>query len=145
LRNIEKIASCVIEYKVIMVRKIGMLSLVTSIIIVSTLFPGCTEVSDDMGEDFVFTDIDGNIWHLSDFKGKVVIMDLWATWCSPCSAQMVELKELYGDYPRDKLEILSINIDPNESFQKIQDYLDSAKEFGPVSYTHLTLPTSDLV
>ncbi len=92
-----------------MVRKIGMISLVTSIIIVSLLLSGCTETSDDIGEDFVFTTIDGQEKHLSDFYGKIIVLDLMGVNCQPCWYQLLALKQISENYSSDVV-IISIDV-----------------------------------
>lgn len=92
-----------------MVRKIGMLSLVTWIIIVSLLLSGCTETSDDIGEDFVFTTIDGQEKHLSDFYGKIIVLDLMGVNCQPCWYQLLALKQISENYSSDVV-IISIDV-----------------------------------
>jgi len=96
------------------------------LIIILSLFlhtlSGCVE-SDDKGEDFEFMTIDGEIKYLSDYRGKVVILDMWATWCGYCQYQMLELKKVYDSYSRNELEIISIDIDPGETPQMIQSFM----------------------
>ncbi len=53
---------------------------------------------------------DGKTVKLSDFKGKVVIVDFWATWCPPCRAGIPDLVELKSEY-KGKLEIIGISLD----------------------------------
>ena len=56
---------------------------------------------DKPAPDFSLTDFDGNIITLSELKGKIVILDFWATWCAPCKASMPLMKkavEKYADY-----------------------------------------------
>ena len=84
--------------------------------------------SQNNGEDFIFTSVDGDEIHLSSYRGKIVILDMWATWCSPCRSQMTELKKLYNQYSRENLEIMSVDVDTSETFQQVQDFIDSFKE-----------------
>jgi len=84
--------------------------------------------TDDLGEDFSFTALDGSVKKLSDYRGKIVLLDLWATWCGPCKTQMEELKKIYDAYAREDLEIFSVDIDPRESVSLIQSFLDYFKE-----------------
>ena len=86
--------------------------------------------SENEGDDFIYTSLDGSTKRLSDYRGKVVLVDMWATWCSPCIYEMVELHKLYNSYSRDDLEIISINIDYREGIQQIQDFLDQFEEDG---------------
>ena len=82
------------------------------------------------GDDFAFTALDGSEMHLSDYRGKIVILDMWATWCSPCQYQMLDLKKAYDNYSRNELEILSINIDSREDVQQIRDFIGQFAQYG---------------
>lgn len=63
--------------------------------------------------NFTLTDIDGKPVSLTDYKGKVVMIDFWATWCGPCRQAIPHLKELYEDNREKGFEILAIAMDEN--------------------------------
>ncbi|PKO04155.1 MAG: thiol-disulfide oxidoreductase [Chloroflexi bacterium HGW-Chloroflexi-3] len=59
--------------------------------------------------DFALTDLEGETIHLSDYQGKYVLLNAWATWCPPCRAEMPDLNEFYQAYQDKGFEILAIN------------------------------------
>ena len=68
-----------------------------------------------MAPDFKTTDINGSPLSLSSFKGnKVVLLDFWASWCSPCRALSPHLKDLYQKYHSKGFDIISISSDENK-------------------------------
>jgi thiol-disulfide isomerase/thioredoxin len=56
-----------------------------------------------------------------DFKGKVVLIDFWATWCGPCIAEMPHVVEVYEKYRGEGLEVIGITLDNDGAEQKIKD------------------------
>ena len=63
----------------------------------------------------IFEDFSGNEINLKDYQGKLVIINFWATWCSPCKKEMPSLDVLYQDNNFKNLEILAINMEqPNK-------------------------------
>ena len=63
----------------------------------------------------IFEDFSGNEINLKDYQGKLVIINFWATWCSPCKKEMPSLDVLYKDNNFKNLEILAVNIEqPNK-------------------------------
>ena len=70
--------------------------------------------------------IDGGTFKVEDKKGKVLLLNLWATWCSPCRAEMPELVELQNKYRDKDFEIIGLNTD-DESVEKIKDFADDMK------------------
>jgi len=67
----------------------------------------------EMGQaqNFSLKDLDGNTFSLTDFHGKIVILDFMATWCGPCRVEISHLKVLKEKYD-DRIVLVSISIDP---------------------------------
>ena len=106
------------------------------VIFTISLLSGCQNGSqdNDTGNDFVFTTLEGVTIRLSDYRGKVVLLDMWATWCGPCQAVMPELKMIYDNYSRGELEIFSVDIDTSESINLIQGFIEWFASEPPNGY-----------
>ena len=57
------------------------------------------------------TRLDGVEERLSDYRGRIVLIDFWATWCKPCVAALPQLRELVGKLPPDRFAIVAISVD----------------------------------
>ena len=73
--------------------------------------------------DVAFTGADGNPTTLADFKGRAVLVNLWATWCAPCRAEMPALDRLQKQLGGDDFEVVAINIDRGGE-EKPRKFLD---------------------
>ena len=71
---------------------------------------------------FSLTDIDGNPVSLGSLRGKVVVLDLFATWCGPCQSQMAELSEVRARYSASDVVILSIDVDTRETASQAREF-----------------------
>jgi cytochrome c biogenesis protein CcmG, thiol:disulfide interchange protein DsbE len=63
---------------------------------------------------------------LADYKGKVVVLNVWATWCEPCRVEMPSLQKLYAEFGPQGLDIVAVSVDDPGSESRI---LDFAKEY----------------
>ena len=61
--------------------------------------------------DFTFPGLDGKKVSLYDYKGKVVLVNIWATWCPPCVEEMPSMEKLYRKFKGENFEILAVSID----------------------------------
>lgn len=64
---------------------------------------------------FTLTDLAGKTVSLADFKGKVVLIDFWATWCPPCRESIPAVEKVYKDYQGRDVQILGLNLDEDSS------------------------------
>ena len=73
--------------------------------------------------DFTLRDVDGQSVHLSDFNGKVVLIDFWATWCVPCEAEIPHLQKMYDDYKAKGFVVLGISMDGPETVAQVNPFV----------------------
>lgn len=73
--------------------------------------------------DFQVTGLKGEELSLSQYRGQVVLLDFWATWCPPCIAEMPNVKQTYAKYKHQKFEIIGISLD--QSMEPLETYIAS--------------------
>ncbi len=73
--------------------------------------------------DMTLTDLDGKQVKLSDYRGKWVIVNYWATWCPPCREEMPELESFHAAHEKDDAVVLGLNTEVIDK-QRILDFLD---------------------
>ncbi|SEM17060.1 Peroxiredoxin [Mesobacillus persicus] len=101
--------------------------------------------------EFSLRTLEGNEVKLSDYKGKKVIINFWATWCPPCKAEMPAMQKLY-ERVNGQFDLLAINIDPkndvagfvNDNRITFPVLLDESGKINE-SYSILSVPTTFLV
>ena len=104
--------------------------------------------------DFTLQTSNGNSVSLSDFKGKAVLLNFWATWCVPCKKELPSMQKLYDAAKLDGVEVVAISIDRDKK-DRIQQYIKNYNLTFPVlldpsqkvrkDYFIMGLPTSYLI
>ncbi len=103
--------------------------------------------------DFELKDLSGKDVSLSDFEGKVVFLNFWATWCGPCRIEMPSMQEVYTLLKHRGFEIVAVNLQENrKTVQKFVDelgltftiLLDSKGQVGSM-YGARSIPTTYLI
>jgi cytochrome c biogenesis protein CcmG/thiol:disulfide interchange protein DsbE len=64
--------------------------------------------------DFTLTDLSGNKVSLSNYRGKVVLLDFWATWCAPCKEEIPHFVDMQNRYGPRGLQVIGISMDDDE-------------------------------
>ena len=85
--------------------------------------------------DFTLKDQYGNTHTLSDYKGKTVFLNFWATWCSPCKAEMPDIQKLYEEFQQEDVVILGVaapNLGREKSEEGIKGFLEENGYTYPV-------------
>ena len=85
-----------------------------------------------------FLDLEGNRVMLEEYRGKTVFINLWATWCPPCRAEMPHIESLYKKVnEQENLEFLMIALD--KEFEKSKDFIDKKRFTFPVVHASYEL------
>jgi thiol-disulfide isomerase/thioredoxin len=107
-------------------------------IITLLLIAGCTNKANEKegataaAPDFTLQDISGKKVRLADLKGKVVMLEFWATWCPPCRAEIPAIERLHTQYGGKGLTVLAIALDEG-GWDDVKAFITERK----ISYTVL--------
>ncbi len=90
-----------------------------------------TDERDDKENEFNFNfdiqDLAGNKVGFDQFRGKVIFLNLWATWCGPCRAEMAGIQKLYENVDKEKITFIMLSLDRDTDKQKVISYLQKRK------------------
>jgi len=83
-------------------------------------------------KDFTLRDVDGQEVKLSQYAGKVVILQFWATWCGPCKVEMPHLQKMYKELGPKGLVVLSVSSDDARNSAQVKPYIRKSGYTFPV-------------
>ena len=109
----------------IRVSLVGLLVLLTSLTLAQDAGRGFTRLAETPpAPDFELSDLDGDRHRLSDYRGRVVIVNFWATWCPPCRAEMPSMQSAWEQLEDEGVMMLGIDVGEDEDtiFQFTADY-----------------------
>jgi peroxiredoxin len=87
------------------------------------------QADDTPAQDFTLLDLNGQEVKLSDFRGKVVVLNFWATWCPPCRKEIPDFNELQAQYGDKGLQFIGVALD-EEGLPKVKKWTST----NPVNY-----------
>jgi thiol-disulfide isomerase/thioredoxin len=89
--------------------------------------------------DFALPDLNGKVHHLSDYRGKWVIVNYWATWCPPCREEIPQLEAFYNANRRDAV-VLGVNYEDNDP-TSLKSFVDEHMITYPILQADVDRPT----
>ena len=122
------------------IKKISIMLIIISILLLSVMLSSCfipfrgfsedgngaaTATSEALAnaEDFTLLDLNNNKVSLSDFRGKVVVLNFWATWYPPCIAEAPDLVEVFNAYKDKGVQFIGVSDDDVSALEKfVSDY-----------------------
>jgi len=113
--------------------KITTIVLILAVAFSSSLLAGCSNSGPEIGKtapDFTLKGLDGQEVSLSDFRGKPVLLNFWASWCGPCLIEMPFLQVIYEKWTGKGLVLLAVNL--QEDPAKVKEFIDDAGYTFPV-------------
>jgi thiol-disulfide isomerase/thioredoxin len=112
-----------------------------------------TQAGAEKAPEFNLSDRSGNEIQLSNYQGKVVLIDFWASWCIPCRASFPWMNNIQSKYQEKGFEVVTINLDKKHSEMEhfLKSYpatftvLHDPKGITPIKYKVKAMPTSYLI
>ncbi|MGB9628729.1 MAG: TlpA family protein disulfide reductase [Thermodesulfobacteriota bacterium] len=80
---------------------------------------------------FCLKNLEGEIIELKNFKGRVILLNFWATWCSPCKEEMPSMETLYQQFDRKDFTLLAVSVDFEES-KNVKKFIEKSGYTFPV-------------
>jgi len=96
----------------------------------------CTKTEGTANFDFTLKDMSGADVHLADYKGKVVLLNFWATWCAPCKMEIPEFVDAYAQYRDRGFVILGVLSEDDPSQEELRAFTSEFKMNYPVFRVH---------
>jgi thiol-disulfide isomerase/thioredoxin len=95
--------------------------------------PASLQGDEQKAPDFTLVNTEGNNVSLADYKGKVVIIDFWATWCGPCRRGIPDLIDLQSKY-KDELAVIGISVDQANTKSGVPGFVSQMGINYPIVY-----------
>ena len=99
---------------------------------------GSAEVSEEKGQstsetapNFTLATLSGEELSLSDYRGQIVMVNFWASWCPPCNAEMPAMEAFYQTYQDEGFAIIAVNV--KENHDTVQTFVDEKELTFPVA------------
>ncbi len=93
---------------------------------------GCAANAKPADLKLTFQDVNGKRVSLSDYKGKVILLDFWATWCPPCRKEIPGYIELYNKYRTRGLAVIGVSMDEADDIAAVKSYAAQVKIDYPI-------------
>jgi peroxiredoxin len=91
-----------------------------------------------LAPNFTLPDVDGNNFSLSDLRGKVVLLDFWASWCAPCRRENPHVVALYRQYHEQGFEVLGVSLDGDRTRGDAREAWLQAIDEDQLTWTHVS-------
>lgn len=108
----------------------------------------------NLAPDFSLETLSGEKTNLSDYRGKVVFLNFWATWCPPCKAEMPHMQDFYEENS-EEVEIVAVNLTSNDSVDSVEEFVKEYDVTFPVlldvegeqaeKFATITIPTTYII
>ncbi len=102
------------------------------VLILTLVLAGCSGGVDkgNPAPDFTLTDLQGNNVALSQYKGKNIYLNFWASWCGPCKDELPDIEKIFQEYKVKDLVVLTVN--PGEEEEIVKKFMEDNQYSFPV-------------